>query len=174
MAKLHIENENVKKYIFNVSEKLMRHFDLEYEITKEDEYFDLYAFHRNDFFKSFITKSTVYEGYSVFEHMLLRFIKDLKKEDIESFQDMLIRLTPILSNPNKFHKRSVITGIIVTESPLDKEWEKMTRKFFYKVNYKLLFHGWSETQYAIVSMTDKNVYLPKMRKKELKLLLSDF
>ena len=56
MAKLHIDNENVKKYIFNVSEKLMRHFDLEYEITKEDEYFDLYAFHRNDFFKSFITK----------------------------------------------------------------------------------------------------------------------
>ena len=170
MAKLHIDNENVKKYIFNVSEKLMRHFDLEYEITKEDEYFDLYAFHRNDFFKSFITKSTVYEGYSVFEHMLLRFIKELKKEDIENFQEMLIRLTPILSNPNKFHKRSVITGILVTESPLEKEWEKMAKKFFYKVNYKLLFHGW----YAIVSMTDKNVYLPKMRKKELKLLLSDF
>ena len=150
MAKLHIDNENVKKYIFSVSEKLMRHFDLEYEITKEDEYFDLYAFHRNDFFKSFITKSTVYEG------------------------NMLIRLTPILSNPNKFHKRSLITGILVTESPLEKEWEKITKKFFYKVNYKLLFHGWSETQYAIVSMTDKNVYLPKMRKKELKLLLSDF
>ena len=36
-------------------------------------------------FKSFITKSTVYEGYSVFEHMLLRFIKELKKEDIENF-----------------------------------------------------------------------------------------
>ena len=124
MAKLHIDNENVKKYIFSVSEKLMRHFDLEYEITKEDEYFDLYAFHRNDFFKSFITKSTVYEGYSVFEHMLLRFIKELKNEDIENFQNMLIRLTPILSNPNKFHKRSLITGILVTESPLDKEWEK--------------------------------------------------
>ena len=96
MAKLHIDNENVKKYIFSVSEKLMRHFDLEYEITKEDEYFDLYAFHRNDFFKSFITKSTVYEGYSVFEHMLLRFIKELKNEDIENFQNMLICLLGLL------------------------------------------------------------------------------
>lgn len=174
MAKLHIENENVKKYIFGISERLMRHFDLEYEISKENEYFDLYAFHRNDFFKSFITRSTVYEGYSVFEHILLRFIKDLNDNDIENFQEMLINLTPILSNPNKFHKRSIITGIIVTESSLEKKWEKMVKKFFYKVNYKLLFHGWSETQYVIVSISDKNVYLPKMRKKELKLLLSEF
>ena len=56
MAKLHIENENVKKYIFSISEKLMRHFDLEYEITKEDEYFDLYAFHTNGLFQIFHNK----------------------------------------------------------------------------------------------------------------------
>ena len=96
MARLNIDNEEVKKYIFSLSEKLMRHFDLEYQINKENEYFDLYAFHRNDFFKSFITTSTVYEGYSVFEHMLVRFIKNCTLENIEEFQDMLVRLTPIL------------------------------------------------------------------------------
>ena len=53
MARLNIENESVKKYIYSISEKLMRHFDLEYQIEKENEYFDLYAFHQNNFFKSF-------------------------------------------------------------------------------------------------------------------------
>ena len=43
-----------------------------------------------------------------------------------------------------------------------------------KENDKLSFHGWSETEYAIVSIKDKNVYFPKMRKKELKNLLLDF
>lgn len=174
MARLNIDNEEVKKYIFSLSEKLMRHFDLEYQINKENEYFDLYAFHRNDFFKSFITTSTVYEGYSVFEHMLVRFIKNCTLENIEEFQDMLVRLTPILSNPDKFHKRSIITGIIITDISLEKEWEKIVKKFFYRVSYKLSFHGWSETEYAIVSIKDKSVYLPKMRKKELKNFLLGF
>ena len=74
MARLNIDNEEVKKYIFSLSEKLMRHFDLEYQINKENEYFELYAFHRNDFFKSFITTSTVYEGYSIFSKVQF-FIK---------------------------------------------------------------------------------------------------
>ena len=143
MARLNIDNEEVKKYIFSLSEKLMRHFDLEYQINKENEYFDLYA-------------------------------KNCTLDNIEEFQDMLIRLTPILSNPNKFHKRSIITGIIITDISLEKEWEKIVKKFFYRVSYKLSFHGWSETEYAIVSIKDKNVYLPKMRKKELKNLLLNF
>ena len=50
MARLNIDNESVKKYIYSMSEKLMRHFDLEYQINKENEYFDLYAFHQNNFF----------------------------------------------------------------------------------------------------------------------------
>lgn len=174
MARLNIDNESVKKYIYSISEKLMRHFDLEYQIEKENEYFDLYAFHQNNFFKSFITRSTVYEGYSVFEHILVRFIKECKDEDLQKFEDMLVRLTPILSNPNKFHKRSIITGIVITEDSLKPEWEKRVKKFFYRVSYKLLFHGWSETQYTIISIKDKNLYLPKMRKKELNTLLSDF
>ena len=106
--------------------------------------------------------------------MLVRFIKNCTLENIEEFQDMLVRLTPILSNPNKFHKRSIITGIIITDISLEKEWEKIVKKFFYRVSYKLSFHGWSETEYAIVSIKDKSVYLPKMRKKELKNLLLDF
>lgn len=174
MATLHIQNEKAKKYIFNLSEKLMRHFDLEYEISKEGEHFELYAFHRNDFRKSFITRSTVYEGYSVFEHILVRVVKDCDSKCVEDFQQMLIRITPILANPNKFHKRSIITGIILSENSLKPDLEQVVRKFFYRVSYKWCFHGWSETQMAIVSLKDNNVYLPKTRKKELNKLLFDF
>lgn len=174
MATLHIENEYVKKYIFGLSDKLMRHFDLEYEIVKEEEYFELYAFHRNDFCKSFLTRSTVYEGYSIFEHLMVRVFKECNEKCIGDFERMLMRLTPILSNPNKFHKRSIITGIIVTEDSLNPDWKKRFKKFFYRVSYKWCFHGWSETQMAIVSIKDKTAYLPKIRKKELKKLLFDF
>lgn len=36
MARLNIDNESVKKYIYSMSEKLMRHFDLEYQINKTE------------------------------------------------------------------------------------------------------------------------------------------
>ena len=131
MSRLYnIDNENVKNYIYSISSKLMRHFDLEYQVEIENEYFDLYAFHRNDFFKSFLTRSTVYEGYSIFEHILVRYIPVCRNEDIDNFKNMLIRISPLLSKPNKFHKRSIITGIIITDSVLDSEYLKFIKKSY--------------------------------------------
>lgn len=64
MARLNTNNKYMKKYIFSLLEKLIIHFYLEYQISKENKYSNIYAFHKNNFFKSFIITSKVYEGYS--------------------------------------------------------------------------------------------------------------
>ncbi len=153
--------EDGKKYLSLISERLMGHFDLTFNDTKNNESFDLYAFHQNNFFKSFITKSTVYEGFSVFEHMLFKYEKNYSLEKLQEFQNFLIELSPILANPNKLHKKSLITGLIICEDSVPQELKKSVEKFFFRKSYKFCFHGWSETNCVVVSLADKSIFCPK-------------
>lgn len=168
-----IENTYAKNFVYTLSERLMRHFDLEYETHKFDNYFHLCAYHRSDFNKTFLTRSTVYEGFSVFEHVLVRYVKNFDVKECEDFQNTLIEITPKLSNPNKFHKKTIITGIIIAEDNLNPLLSKMVRKFFHRKNYKYCFHGWSETQMIACSVLGKQVYFPK-NSKEFRKLFTDF
>jgi len=173
MQKLDSIRDNcVNDFIDILSKKLARHFDIEYDTYKFDNYFHLYAYHKTDFNKSFLTRSTVYEGFSIFEHFLVRSVKDFNLHDFEAFKKTLIEITPHISNPNKFHKRSIITGLIISENSLDPKLSTLVKKFFYRKNYKYCFHGWSETKIAIYSIPDKKVYLPRDNK-ELKKLFID-
>ena len=174
MPKLNlVDNTYAKDFISTLSERLTRHFDLEYETNKFDNYFNLSAYHRSDFNKTFLTRSTVYEGFSVFEHILVRYVKNFDIKEFEDFKNMLIDITPKLSNPNKFHKRTVITGIIISENKLNPKLSKMVKKFFYRKSYKYCFHGWSETQIIVSSVSDKQVFFPK-NGKEFRKLFTDF
>ncbi len=163
--------ENAKSYIDSISSVLERHFDITLGATIEHENFDLYACYRANYHKSFLTRSTVYEGFSVFEHILLRVYNKLSYGDFEDFKQMLINLTPIVSNANKTHKQSIITGVILCEDEVDSSFEKIVKKFFYRKSYKLCFHGWSETVIAIYSLKTKKAYLPKTNKNLKKLFV---
>ena len=90
MARLNIDNESVKKYIYSMSEKLMRHFDLEYQINKENEYFDLYAFHQNNFFKSFITRSTVMKAILFLSMFWFVILKNARTKNCKSSRICLL------------------------------------------------------------------------------------
>ncbi len=168
-----IKDENAKNVIYRLSEALMRHFDLHFEKTIQDEFFHLYAYHRNDFGKSFLTKSTVYEGYSVFEHIFVRYVDTFKEEDFEDFKDLLIYMTSETVKPNKTHKKSLVTGIIICNSSVDENIKKLNKKFHIRKEYKFCFHGWSETQMFIYSMKDKDIYSPKRNAKDLEKVLSE-
>ncbi len=158
-------------YYASIAEQLTRYFDLETNTQKYEEPFNLYAFHQNDFTKSFLTKASVYEKYSVFEHLLFRTVTGCTVDLVEDFCSTLVKLTPLLANPNKFHKKTVINGILVCTDSIPKEIEKKIKKFFYRKEYKWCFHGWSETSIAIVSLADNTVYFSN-KNKNLKSLIS--
>lgn len=165
-------SESVKNAIGSISNVLKRHFDITYNKTIADESFDFYAYYRANYHKSFLTRSTVYEGFSVFEHILLRVCNKLTVDDFESFKQTFINLTPTLADANKMHKKSIITGIILCEDEIDDSFKKLVQRFFYRKSYKMCFHGWSETQIAIYSLKTNTAYLPKANK-DLKKLFVD-
>lgn len=166
-----MEKTYVKSYIQKIEKRLDFHFDVHYDHALFGETFDLYAYHKNNFFKSFITKSTVYEGYSVFEHILIRAAEEINDKDVLKFQEMLRNISPSLSNPNKFHKKSVITGILISNKSISENSLKLARNFFYRKTYKLSLNGWSETQMALVSLENRELCHPK-NKKDIKTLLA--
>ncbi len=172
MDKLDNYSENVQNSIKAISNVLTKHFDIKYNESIDGKYFDLYAYYKADYYKSFLTRSTVYEGFSIFEHIVLRVCDKLNARDIEKFKAMLIKLTPKLTNADKLHKKSLITGIIICEDEVDMNFAKTVKKFFYRKSYRLCFHGWSETQIVIYSLKTKTAYLPKTNK-DLKKLFAD-
>ncbi len=153
--------DNAKNYFTQIASRLKSHFNLHYNEEKNNQFFDLYAYHQNNFYKSFLTRTTVYEGFSVFEHMLFRYEKECSKETLLDFQKSLTELSPILANPTKLHKKSSITGAIICEGSIPKDLKKPVEKFFLRKNYKFCFHGWSETTCVVVSLADKLIYIPK-------------
>ncbi len=164
-------SEDIKNAINSISNVLERHFDIKHNETITNEHFDFYAYYRANYHKSFLTRSTVYEGFSVFEHILLRVYDELTIKDFEDFKQMLVELTPTVADVNKMHKKSVITGIILCKDNIDDNFEKLVKKFFYRKSYKLCFYGWSETQIAIYSLKTKKAYLPKTNKDLQKLFV---
>ncbi len=153
--------DDAKNYFTQIANRLRQHFNLHYNEEKYNTFFDLYAFHQNNFFKSFLTRATVYEGFSVFEHMFFKYEKDYTIEKLEEFQKYLIENSQNIANPNKLHKKSTITGVIICENSVPTELKKNVEKFFLRKNYKFCFHGWSETTCVVVSLADKLIYIPK-------------
>ncbi len=171
MSKLEDCSENIKNCLDTISNVLTRHFDIKYCETIDNQSFDLYAYYKANYHKSFLTRSTVYEGFSVFEHILFRVYSNINTVDIEDFKNMLIGLSPTLANPNKMHKKSLITGVMICEDEIDEGFAKLVRNFFYRKTYKFCFHGWSETQIVIYSLKTKTLYLPKTNKNLKKLFV---
>lgn len=172
MPKLEGLSEKAKNCIYTVSDRLIANFNVEYDRFVENEKFDLYAFHKTDFHKSFLTRSTVYEGFSVFEHILLKVINKLDITSFEALKQMFLDARDIIVEPNKMHKKSIVIGIVVCEDEVSEEFKKVAKKFFCKKTYKMLFHGWSETTIAIYSLKTGIAYLPKSNK-DLKNLFVD-
>lgn len=157
-------------YLNTLFDRLIKYFDVKRNVIQHNEAFDLYAYHRRDFFKSFLTRSTVYEGFSLYEYILVRTIKYADEKIILDFQNGLKDITTVIVNPNKFHKKTTIIGVLVVEEKVSDNIAKHARKFFFRKTYKFSFRGWSETQMAIVSLNDKKLYYPKHLKELNKLL----
>ncbi len=161
--------ESAKIWLLGLASRLTRHFDLYYNHKIGDSFFDLYAYHKNVFSKSFITKATVYESFNVFEHMLFKYEKDFSREELTQFQDRLKELTLQLVESDKFHKQSTIIGVVVCENTVPVELKKSVKKYIYRKNYKFSFWGWSETTCVVISLADKTVYLSRGNKNLKKL-----
>lgn len=174
----YFENEsladNAKKYLSHLEIRLKNNFDLFYNKKIKDFTFDLYGYHKNVFSKSFITKATVYETFSVFEHLLCTYETDCSIESLNFFQNKLKEITPEIANPDKYHKQSTIVGILICENTVPSQIKKNVEKFAYHKNYKWSFHGWSETICVVVSLAEQCVYIPKGYKNLKKLFAFEY
>ena len=88
------------------------------------------------------------------------YAKYYEKIDMLIINEMIMTLKKAVINfvkPNPDHMKTVITGVVITESPPGAELVAYAKKFSYKKPYMFYLHGWSEIRFLIIDLSSKQV-----------------
>ena len=87
-----------------------------------------------------------------------KFPRQIDGGDVNHLTHTLERAVEDLVHPDKNHKRSVITGVMITDSGIDPEALKIAKSYKKVTNYNMMVFGWSEIRLVLVDVAGEKIY----------------
>lgn len=144
---------NSNELIGNIQNKLSKYFDIEETYTYKNIDFNTFAksYVRNE--KYIASKKAVIYAFENNEFIFVKSYANLDEKKLLQFQSTLINATEDFVNPHSEHMSSIITGIIVLESSLNKELEKEIEKFKFNKNFAFGLKGWVYIRLLVIDLS---------------------
>lgn len=151
---------NITEYIDKLKARYTRWYDV-LEDEQDLEYYDVDL--RANYFvtgtKHMLSKKiklfTVEEAEYCF---VKKFDRPIDAGDVSHFTFVLERAVEDLVHPDANHKRSVITGVMVTDSGIEPEALQFAKKYKKVTNYNMMVFGWSEIRLVLVDTAGEKIY----------------
>lgn len=148
---------DLTSYIEELEKKLVRSFDIfrNYEIDNKE--FDLFARYHLRAEKYFLTKSAKIYAMESNEYILVKMMYNLDNRNFELFKNSMIGSIDKLVELHDEHMSSVITGVMLTDKPLneiDDDVLKKIAEFKYHKGFSFGFKGWVDIRLLLVSLND--------------------
>ena len=151
-------------YMENLIAKYYKNFSIRKNIDLCDKKISLYAEYKGIGARTFITQKDVIDKYEFNEYCIVNVYNSILMEDVIEYTEYLKTLINDLVKPHREHKSSTITGVIVCDTPVDKNTENFIKKFKFTKPYKLYFHGWSDIRLLLVDLSNNLVISNKQGK----------
>jgi len=152
------------EYLQLIQKKYKKHFLVYNDFQLFNMNFDLYAKYSEVAGRTFITGTDVIDKYEVHEHCFVKTFNKIDINEAESFSQFLKNLTIDFVKPNKEHKSTKITGVLVSDEPISKEVVKFIESFKHTKYYKLLLYGYSDVRLLAVDLSNKKVFSNRVGK----------
>ncbi len=140
-----------------IEEKLSKFFDIERIYHYKKLEFDLFAKShvRNE--KYFASKKVTVYAFENNEYNFTKIYKELDQRQLEEFTEHLKAAAGDFVEPDREHMSSIVTGVIITENPLDEKLKKDVRKFKFMKSFSLGFKGWVYVRLIVIDLQRKEV-----------------
>ena len=160
---------DITTYIESIKSKLKRNFDIEDNCYIDNYKYDLFAeFHiRNE--KYLLVKKALIYGIENNEYVLMKYLKELKKEDYNNYTENIIKSTKLLVNPTKDHMCSIVTGVLVSDNICENDYvyiKKSVNRFKYDKTFAFGYKGWTDTRLLLISL-EKGLIATNRKGKEV-------
>ena len=157
----------VCKYIDELFIKYNKNFNVSKNIELCEKKINLFAEHKGIGGRTFVTQKDIIDKFEFNEYCIVSVYNKINIEDAVEYTNYLKSLINALVKPNKEHKCSTITGVMVCDTSIDKSTENFIKNFKYTKSYKLYFHGWSDIRLILVDLSN-NLVIPNKQGKKVK------
>lgn len=145
------------QYLENLENKLRSSFDVYRNHTLGNKKYDLFAKYYIRTERYILTKKTKVYGLENNEYILLKYFESMDLASLNEFKETLISSIDHVVDPHGEHMSSIITGVVVTDLPLNVISDQVAdsaRKFKYHKGFSFGLKGWVDIRLLIVSLKD--------------------
>lgn len=161
----------MSEYKNNLIKKLERYYDIEEEINIDSFGFDLMATYSQRNAKYLLLKDFEYCSFNNNEYILYKKVNN-KSVNIEALDTFLRNNLEEIVSIEKNHMSSLVTFLIETSFPLNKETIHAIKKFKFHKSFRFGLDGWVNAQLIVIDPKKEEGYTNAFAKNELEKYLS--
>ena len=157
--------KQLQPYLKNLAAKLNKNFNIQENYKFNNRCYDLYAEMnvRNE--KFLLLQEVKIYGFENNEFFFIRNVCNISREDLKAELEELKSSLRKISCPRKDHMSSSVSLVLITESEVPGEIEKLARRYFHQKSFAFGFKGWADLTVIVVSLLEGRVISNnKMRK----------
>ncbi|NEZ47534.1 hypothetical protein FDF74_10055 [Clostridium niameyense] len=114
--------------------------------------------------RTMLTENDIIDSFETNEYCFVKEVNEISEDFLDGFTKMLIKAESKYVSPHKDHKSSYITGIILSNTPVNFKIKKFIKKFKYCKAYKFYWYGWCDIRLILVDLTNEEIITNKAAK----------
>lgn len=155
---------DVKSYIGKIEDCYRSNFRIKKDIYFSENHLDMFAHCKLVNVRTMITEKDIIDSFETNEFCFVKHLHNISKETLDRYINMLIEAEKKCVTPHKDHKSSYLTGILISENPIDDDIKKYVKKFKFAKAYKFYWFGWCDIRLVLIDLKNKEVITNKAGK----------
>jgi len=159
---------DLKCYIDNLYDRYCIYYNTSRKINILNESIDICAHFTDIQGRTLITQKDVIDSFETNEICYVKVVDNVELSSLIDYTEFLKKAVDTFVKPKRDHMCTYITGVLVTNSPLDDELIQYVKKFKYSKSYFFSLHGWSEIRLLLINPDIEKIITNKPGKKVIK------
>ena len=148
---------NCSEYLDFIKQRFNNDWTVKDNFTLNYETFNLYAYGSFTLGRTFITAKDIIDKFYTNEHVFIKYINNLDMLFLNEFIDNIISIHNNLITPDKNHKSSYFTYVILYNNCSDLSAMRIIKKFKYEKVYKFYFYGFSQIRLLAINLNTQSI-----------------
>lgn len=155
-------------YIDNLYDRFSIYYNTNRNVNILNESIDILAQFKDVQGRTLLTQKDIIDSFETNEICYVKKIDTLDISSLTAFTEFLKKAIDTFVQPKRGHMCTYITGVLVTECPIDEDIKQFVQKFKYNKSYFFSLHGWSEIRLLVINPDIEKIITNKPGKKVIK------
>ncbi|SHI73391.1 hypothetical protein [Lutispora thermophila] len=155
-------------YIGNLYDRFSIYYNTSRNVNILNESIDILAQYKDIQGRTLLTQKDIIDSFETNEICYIKKIDNMDISSLTAFTEFLKKAIDTFVQPKRDHMCTYITGVLVTECPLNEDITRFVQKFKYSKSYLFSLHGWSEIRLLVINPDIEKIIANRPGKKVIK------